>query len=302
MARVLGAELYEVEPRAVEAPPAAVRYPIQAARTLARVITKRPRNVIVTNPPFVAALWLNLFARPLGYRVWVDAHSGAFNDPRWTRFSMLNYWVLRHSRGVILATERLAGPLRERDVEIVVVNYPGVEIKSRRDGADGGLVATLGYKFDEPVRELLEAAGRFPHISLFLTGNAPSELRALAPPNCTFTGWLDREAYDDLLSGARGVVCLTTREETMQTGAYEALQFALPVMLSGTAALRDIFNRGVVFVDEHDPDTLAAGLEKLWGQHEQLSEEAERGRSEILERFRGEVEALRAELETGAPA
>ena len=135
MARVLGAELYEVNPGRWRLP-AAVRYPIQAARTLARVITKRPRNVIVTNPPFVAALWLNLFARPLGYRVWVDAHSGAFNDPRWTRFSMLNYWVLRHSRGVILATERLAGPLRERDVEIVVVNYPGVEIKSRRDGAE----------------------------------------------------------------------------------------------------------------------------------------------------------------------
>ena len=40
----------------------------------------------------------------------------------------------------------------------------------------------------------------------------------------------------------------------------------------------------------------------LSGQHEQLSEEAERGRSEILERFREEVEALRAELETGVPA
>ena len=48
------------------------------------------------------------------------------------------------------------------------------------------------------------------------------------------------------------------------------------------------------------PRHSGGGLEKLWGQHEQLSEEAERGRSEILERFRGEVEALRAELETGA--
>ena len=65
MARVLGAELYEVNPGRWRLP-AAVRYPIQAARTLARVIAKRPRNVIVTNPPFVAALWLNLFARPLG--------------------------------------------------------------------------------------------------------------------------------------------------------------------------------------------------------------------------------------------
>jgi glycosyltransferase involved in cell wall biosynthesis len=250
------------------------------------------------NPPFVAGLWLDLFARPLGYRVWIDAHSGAFNDPRWARFAGLNNWVLRHSRGVILATDRLAGPLRERGVAVVIVNYPGVETKTRSPKADGGLVATLGYKFDEPVRELMEAAARLPHVSVVLTGNAPAELRALAPPNCTFTGWIDREEYDELLSRARGVVCLTTRDETMQTGAYEALQFALPMMLSGTAALRDIFHRGVVFVDEHDPDSLAVGLEELWSRHEQLSQEAEEGRAEILERFRQEMEALRAELET----
>jgi glycosyltransferase involved in cell wall biosynthesis len=300
MARVLGADLYEVNPGR-RSFPAPVRYPIQAARTLARVIGRRPRNVIVSNPPFVAALWLDLFARPLGYRVWVDAHSGAFNDPRWSRFSALNDWVLRHSRGVILATDRLAGPLRERGVEVVIVNYPGVETKSRRRNADGGLVATLGYQFDEPVRELLEAAARAPRVSLVLTGNAPAELRALAPPNCTFTGWLDRREYDEVLAGARGVVCLTTREETMQTGAYEALQFALPMMLSGTAALRDIFDRGVVFVDEHDPSSLAAGLEELWKEHERLGEEAEQGRAAILERFRQEMEELRTGLAGGAP-
>jgi len=86
MARVLGADLYEIDPGR-RSFPAPVRYPIQAMRTLARVLGKRPQNVIVSNPPFVAALWLDLFARPLGYRVWVDAHSGAFNDPRWARFS-----------------------------------------------------------------------------------------------------------------------------------------------------------------------------------------------------------------------
>jgi len=299
MARVLGADLYEIDPGR-RSFPAPVRYPIQAMRTLARVLGKRPQNVIVSNPPFVAALWLDLFARPLGYRVWVDAHSGAFNDPRWARFSALNAWVLRHSRGVILATDRLAGPLRERGMEVVIVNYPGVETKSRGPNADGGLVATLGYQFDEPVRELLEAAARVPDVSLVLTGDAPLELRALAPPNCTFTGWLDREEYDDVLAKARGVVCLTTREETMQTGAYEALQFALPMMLSGTAALRDIFHGGVVFVDEHDPSSLADGLEELWREHERLSEEAEQSRGEILERFRLEMEELRAGLAGGA--
>ena len=101
MARVLGAELYEVNPGRWRLP-AAVRYPIQAARTLARVIAKRPRNVIVANPPFRRGT-VAVSLRPPAWlpclgRRWL---LGAFNDPRWTRFSMLNYWVLRHSCGVI---------------------------------------------------------------------------------------------------------------------------------------------------------------------------------------------------------
>ena len=72
------------------------------------------------------------------------------------------------------------------------------------------------------------------------------------------------------------------------------------MMLSGTAALRDIFHGGVVFVDEHDPSSLADGLEELWREHERLSEEAEQSRGEILERFRLEMEELRAGLAGGA--
>jgi glycosyltransferase involved in cell wall biosynthesis len=156
--------------------------------------------------------------------------------------------------------------------------------------------------FDEPIHELLEAAGRVPQIRLFLTGEPPPELRGNLPGNCTLTGWLPRSEYEGLLEGARGVVCLTTREDTMQTGAYEALEYALPLLLSSTRALRDFFTRGVIFVDDHGPEELARALQRLWTDHERLSEEALTERQVTLARFEAEVRELVEALKNPAIA
>jgi glycosyltransferase involved in cell wall biosynthesis len=295
IAKALGGEVYEPHPRRKRWP-AVLRYVVQAAQTIAHIVRVRPTDVLFTNPPFVAGLVLVLPARILGFRLWSDAHSGAFNDPRWTRFTKANDWVMRRCAGVIVTNERLARLVSEKGSRPLILNYPATDFRSRIRTDDPRLVATLGFQFDEPVGDLLEAARRTPNVRLVLTGPAPESVRAKRPPNCTIPGWLARADYERTLAEARGVVCLTTREDTMQMGAYEALQYALPMVLSGTQALRSFFRRGVIFVDDHDPATLAAALARLWDEHERLSEEALRGREEALERCAREVEALRTAL------
>jgi hypothetical protein len=295
IAKAVGGEVYEPRPRRKRWP-AALRYLVQAVQTVARVVRIRPSDVLFTNPPFVTGLVLLLPAKTLGFRVWADAHSGAFNDPRWMRFAKANEWVMRRCAGVIVTNERLASLVGAKGGRPLILNYPATEYRNREPTRDPQLVATLGFQFDEPVDELLEAARRAPNVRLALTGPAPDSVRAETPPNCSIPGWLSRSDYERMLAEARGVVCLTTRENTMQTGAYEALQYALPMVLSGTQALRSFFRRGVIFVDDHEPTTLASALARLWDEHEQLSEEALLAREEGLKRCAREVEALRAAL------
>jgi glycosyltransferase involved in cell wall biosynthesis len=159
------------------------------------------------------------------------------------------------------------------------------------------MVATLGWAWDEPIRELLAAAERVPDIEIVLTGRAPREVQAAAPANCTFSGWLPREEYRALLARATAVICLTTRESTMQNGACEAAEHGTPMILSGTRALREYFDAGgVLFVENHEPETLAGAIRTLAGDSPKYEDEARVARAVLAQRSRRACEELKRAL------
>jgi hypothetical protein len=283
--------------------PAPLRYLVQSALTVRFVRRRRPESVIFTNPPFVAGLLLLWLGRNDRLRVWSDSHSGAFNNPRWARWRWANRLVVRRCAGVIVTNERLAAEVAADGGRPFVVNDPLRDRRGerRRSNSEAPILVPFRYAFDEPVAELLSAAGSVPHVRLVLTGPAPAWVRRQAPPNCLVTGWLDDADYERALAEARGVVCLTTREDTMQRGAYEAVQRGLPMLLSGTAALRGFFGDAAAFVDDHQPLTLAAGLERLWSEAEMFRSRAERATATLVRRSRAEVGSLRAVLDDGSP-
>jgi len=281
--------------------PVAIRYMLQALHTVARVVRERPDAVLVTDPPFVSGLVLVPLGRALGFSLWCDAHSGAFNDPRWARFERANAWLMRHCDGVIVTNRRLAARVEEAGARPLLLNW-GVEEPVERRPERAFLIAPFTYGFDEPVQELLAAARLVPQVTIVLTGRAPDELRRATPANCIFTGWLSREDYEERLRSARGLIALTTREDTMQLSAQEGLQHGLPMVVSGTRLLRDFFSAGgVVVADSHRPEQLAAALRELWEDHDELSRAMLVAREEIYDRCRVEVDGLRAAIGVEAP-
>lgn len=298
LAKGIGAELYVPSPGSGSWP-APLRYLVQAARTAARVARVRPRDVVFTNPPFICGAVLVALGRLTGMRVWSDTHSGAFNDPKWRRLSALNGWVLRRCRGVIVHTPVLSAEVEAMGGRPLVVTNPAAEPLERRAVEHPRLVATLGYNFDEPVSELIEAARMLPHVQIVMTGNAPEWVRQSVPANCTVTGFISRSEYDAHLAGARAVVCLTTREDTMQRGAHEAMQYGLPMMLSGTRVLREYFHSGVVWVDRYEAQTLAAGLQRVWDEYRELGVASLAERDKTLASARVQVSELNAMMAAG---
>lgn len=294
LADALGAELYVPGPKLSRRwwP---VRYAVQGVLTFLVILRRRPDRILFTNPPFVAGLPILAAARLRGATVWCDAHSGAFNDQRWRRFARANRSVLRRCTGMVLASARLGRELESDAMpRTLVVASPPLQLRDRAREPRPVIVATLGWAWDEPVAELLAAAARVPDIEVMLTGHAPREVRRGAPANCTFSGWLPRDEYRAVLAKATAVICLTTRESTMQTGAYEAAEHGTPMILSGTGALREYFDAGgVVFVENHEPETLAAAIRTIISEGAKYEREARAARATLVDRSRRACDALK---------
>jgi glycosyltransferase involved in cell wall biosynthesis len=105
----------------------------------------------------------------------------------------------------------------------------------------------LSYASDEPVPEILEAASRRADRRFVCTGAAPEPVRRSAPPNVSFPGFVPRDEFVGLLRGSSVVLALTTRPDTMQRAAYEALEHGVPVVTSDTQVLRDYFGDAAVY-------------------------------------------------------
>jgi hypothetical protein len=89
----------------------------------------------------------------------------------------------------------------------------------------------------------------------------------------TFTGFLPNDEFWSHIRDAAAVMTLTTREDTILQGGWEAMFMERPLITSRTRALQKYFTRGTVFVD-HTPDSIAGGVKDAMTHTEALEREA----------------------------
>ena len=110
------------------------------------------------------------------------------------------------------------------------------------------------------------------------------------------TGFLDEATYNALLAHADVVMCLTTRDHTMQNGAAEALYLGTPIITSDWAVLRDYFSRGTIHVD-NSPSDIAAAVRRMMEEGPAYRSEVRALRDEMGERWRRDRTAILASVE-----
>ena len=241
------------------------RYLWQAAATLGLLVRRRPRVLVVMAPPAPLVLMGLVWRALTGCRLVVDCHSGAvLGTPPSARLARRADLVL------VTLPELTSGFPR-----VVAVHSPPVDLPAapRHDE----LVFPASWFPDEPIEELLAAASELPDLRFALTGRAPAGLNP--PSNVRLTGFLSREEFMSLLAGAPVVLALTTREDTMQQAAYEALAAARPVVASDTAALRGFLGEAARYAPP-TAEGLAAAITSAMNDLDQLSAAAGRVRQE----------------------
>jgi glycosyltransferase involved in cell wall biosynthesis len=113
------------------------------------------------------------------------------------------------------------------------------------------------YADDEPYASVIEAARMLePDVVIYVTGDyrRARHLPAAVPSNVVLTGFLDEDDYVALLRAVQVVVDLTDREDCLVCGAYEGIAAGRPLVLSGSAATRAYFSRGVCYTDNTPAD------------------------------------------------
>ena len=85
--------------------------------------------------------------------------------------------------------------------------------------------------------------------------------------NVHFTNFLPNDKYYSLLHSVQAVMCLTTRDSTMQRGACESLAIGKPIITSNWPILQEYFYLGAVHVS-NTPEGIRQGVLTLKEQYE----------------------------------
>jgi glycosyltransferase involved in cell wall biosynthesis len=259
---------------------APLKYPLQALRTLQVLWRERPRAVHVQTPPFVVGLVVDLYCRITGARFVTEFHSAAF-DPIWRWAEPFQRYLARRAATNIVTSDHWAAIVAAWGGRTVTMLDPFLDLpegKPYRLGPGINVAFAGTFAEDEPIEAVLEAARLVPDVRLWITGDPRKrEERGLppAPPNVTYTGFLDGNGeYLGLLREADAVMVLTTRDHTLQLAGCEAIAVGTPVITSDWRYLRGLFGAAAMYVS-NDVDDIAMGLREIAARRDDLASETD---------------------------
>jgi glycosyltransferase involved in cell wall biosynthesis len=241
---------------------ALVKYPVQTLQSLVVLARRRPRVVFLQNPPIFSSLIVYLYSLLTGARFVIDSHTDALLASFWAWSLPLHRFLSRRAIVTLVTNEHLRQMVADWPANaFILADPPATHPHRRRPALDPNLfnivlVSTASY--DEPIREVFKAAAELPQVKFYITGSYPKlypDRAKAAPANIHFTGYTPDEEFYGLLEAADAVMCLTTENHTIQSGASEALWLGRPIITSNWPILRNYFSKGTLHVDNS-----AAGL------------------------------------------
>ncbi len=253
-----------------------LKYPLMALKTLWLLFKKRPDCLILMTPPLFAVLFGYVYCLLMNKKFLIDAHTGSLISRPWIFFRWLHRFLCRRALRTIVTNEALASLIRSWGGRTLVINppirFPRIETGPHRRTRK--LVVVAAFSSDEPLNEILSAACEHPDVHFYITGNkskAEPGILAFQSKHIHFTGFLPQLDYLRLLKESDGVLCLTTRDYTLQSGGEEALFMGKPLITSNFSTLRDFFRKGTIYVDPYK-SSISEGIRIFYRDRKQLAD------------------------------
>jgi hypothetical protein len=189
---------------------------------------------------------------------------------------------------------RLAWLLQKRADLTIVTNYQLAETVTRHGGrplvlpdcipappktsaknmpGEFRIVLISTFAGDEPFDAVIDAMRQMDTgIHLYVTGDPtrlPATIKATLPSNITLTGFLSEDDYWTVLASSDAVMDLTTMDNCLVCGAYEAVAAQRPLLLSRSDASMEIFADFAVFTD-NTSESIVNAIQSMRTRHQQL--------------------------------
>lgn len=266
------------------------RYGRLIVRTLSLLLRRRPALVFVQNPSMVLALLTVLWGRLARRPVVVDAHNAGvrpFDGARaWA--NRLAAFLFRNAALTIVSNPALETVVQQAGGRVLALPDPIPDLVPGQPAQAAERFEVLfvcTWAADEPYLEVLRAARDLPEeVRICVTGNSKGRERALEgelPSNVELLGFVAEDEFVRRLQRCQVVMDLTTREDCLVCGAYEATAVEKPMILSDTACLRGYFDKGAIYT-ANDATAIAAAVRRSVAEIESLDREVRQLKQEKL--------------------
>ena len=282
------------------------RYGALVPRTISLLFQRHPRMVIVQSPSVVLATLVLLLRPWLRYHLVIDAHNEAV-EPFLHRSPLvlaLTRWLLRQADRVIVTNDRLAQVVKHHGGIPLVLPDPlpvAPPPPPRTVSLRFRITVISTYAGDEPFEEVLAAAAQAgSEFQFSVTGNParlPESTRRLLPQNVVLTGFLPEADYWHLLGTSDAVLDLTTMDNCLVCGAYEAIAAGVPLVLSDNASSVYTFGAFGEFTSNRCADIVLA-LKRVRKRHSELLAGMPEAREQFENRWATQARELLAFIES----
>lgn len=265
-----------------------LRYIESCFRTI-RIFGRHNKGTVFVQNPSIVLSFLAVISRPFfSFKLIIDAHnSGVFPAKK---LQFLADFINKRADHVIVTNEGLAIYIRKIGGSPIVLPDPLPEIPVIEDESSQwaslkspSVLMICSWASDEPYCEVISAAAALPDVTFYITGNSKGREAACnfqLPGNVVLTGFVLENDYHLLLNNADIIVDLTTREDCLVCGAYEAIAVGKPVVLSNTSALRNYFADAAIYVDNHSA-SIIDGIRNILDAYDEVSDKAKSNSQEV---------------------
>jgi glycosyltransferase involved in cell wall biosynthesis len=285
-----------------------LRYVLDGLRTIGYLASRRPHAVIVTNPPIFPALVGLAYARIARVPLLLDSHPSAFGlagDEMSRLFMPVHRWVARRATSTLVSAPALADTVRSWRARADIVHEAPPAwgpVRLRATSPRPRILFAGVFSGDEPVGEVVEAARRLSDVEFVITGDprkCPANVRATAPPNARFVGFLKEADYIRALFDADAVLALSTESTSVMRTAHEAVWAERPLVISDWPNLRALFPHAVHV--SNSGASIAAGVQSAIERRSELLSSAPAARETQEARWAEQFRTLRSRLGQVSP-
>lgn len=284
--------------RIVWKPLVPLRYLLNTIGTCGYLLSRRPRAVIVTNPPIFPGLIALLYSTVTKAPLLLDSHPSAFGDaPMAKQLAGVHAWLTRRAVTTMVTVPELAETVTAWGgrADIIHEAPPAHRAVPARPPSNRPRIVYIGrFAGDEPTAEVVEAARLVPEADVLITGDVrkcPASLVKSAPANVIFTGFLEGRDYDRVLEQADVIMALTRHPLAVNRGACEAVYFERPLIISDLPVMTPLFPYAIPV--SNDSAGIARGIQSAIEHHPDLVSACQHARALQEQRWQRQLDRLR---------